>query len=232
MDANPDAVVAEVRAKRKSIDDRLGLMRVRMERAGPRRVTIGPSAGAVAPLVAVAAALWLWARRRRRLESPADLLVEGVRQVFGAEERVARALAGVQSQMSAPELHTTLVQHSRQSEERLSRLKRVFLAIGAGPYARAGAGIRGIAAELEGLARRPATAEVRDLAVITTVRQMLHHQIAAYGAMAAQAETLGYVHAAALLQQGLDDLRLGDEQLALLAARFVNRQVPLRPGHV
>jgi ferritin-like metal-binding protein YciE len=222
MDADPDAVVAEVRAKRRSIDNRLELLRARMERAEPRRVTVAPAAGALAPLVAVgAAAAWLWARRRRKLDSPADLLVESARQLFGGEEHVTRALSRVQSEVSAPSLQAALLLQGRQSEDRLSRLKRVFLAIGGRPSARAGAGIRGIVAEVESLIRRRAKAEVRDLALVTVVRQMLHHQIAAYGAMAAHADTFGYVRAAALLQQGLDDLRLSDGQLALLAERLV-----------
>ena len=59
--------------------------------------------------------------------------------------------------------------------------------------------------------------------VVTNQRVLIEHiEIANYGTARTFAETLGYTHAAELLQQTLEEERAIDQKLTQLAERFVN----------
>jgi ferritin-like metal-binding protein YciE len=60
--------------------------------------------------------------------------------------------------------------------------------------------------------------------LIASAQRVEHIEIANYGTARTFAATLGYTHAAQLLQQTLDEERRTDEKLTDLAERFVNPQ--------
>ena len=66
--------------------------------------------------------------------------------------------------------------------------------------------------------------DVRDAWLIASAQRIEHIEIANYGTARTFAATLGYTHAAELLQQTLDEERRTDEKLTSLAERFVNPQ--------
>jgi hypothetical protein len=66
MDTGTDAVVADVRDKRLSIDRRLDLLRARVQRFNPKRMPWQQWSARVWPLVATGMAAWLWRRYRYR----------------------------------------------------------------------------------------------------------------------------------------------------------------------
>ena len=70
MDASTNVLAEEVRAKRVAVDNDLELLRVRLQEADPRRmVDVRRWARTGAPILAGTAAIWLWARRRRSVNS-------------------------------------------------------------------------------------------------------------------------------------------------------------------
>ena len=66
MDTSTDAVVADVRDKRLSIDRRLDLLRARAQRFNPRRMPWHEWSARAWPFVASGMAAWLWRRYRHR----------------------------------------------------------------------------------------------------------------------------------------------------------------------
>jgi hypothetical protein len=64
MDSSTDAVVADVRDKRQSIDKRIELIHERLERFDPRRLPWQAWSARAWPFVATMMAAWLWRRYR------------------------------------------------------------------------------------------------------------------------------------------------------------------------
>lgn len=64
MDPSTDAVVADVRDKRRSIDRRLETIRGRVQRFNPARYPWQAWSGRVWPLAVTLLAAWLWRRYR------------------------------------------------------------------------------------------------------------------------------------------------------------------------
>lgn len=227
MDARPDVLAETVRAKRVAIDNDLELLRVRLRKADPRRLDIARAIRTAQPVMALLAAsgavLW-WARRRRSYRTLEQLLVKELRDLFATEQMLLPALARMQVKATNPELKHAFDQHRIETEAQVERLVRVFRSVGARPGRGATDAVTGVVEEAERLLTRQVDPDVRDAWLIASAQRIEHIEIANYGTARTFAATLGYTHAAELLQQTLDEERITDEKLTNLAERFVNPQ--------
>ena len=227
MDARPDALADTVRAKRVAIDNDLELLRVRLQKADPRRIdmahVIRTAQPAIALLAATAAMVW-WARRRRSYRTLEQLLAKELRDLYATEQVLVPVLERMQRKASNPELQHAFEQHRLETEAQIERLARVFRSVGARPGRGATSAVTGVVEEAERLLKRQVDPDVRDAWLIASAQRIEHIEIANYGTARTFAATLGYSHAADLLQQTLDEERNTDEKLTNLAERFVNPQ--------
>src|SRR5512145_1711674 len=126
MDASPDTLAAAVRAKRLAIDNDLELLRVRLQKADPRRIDTARWAKRAVPVVAGTAALWLWRARRRRADSLEQLLVQGLANLYQAEHQLLPALERMRAQASNEDLQKAFDHHQYETRGHVERLQRVF----------------------------------------------------------------------------------------------------------
>jgi ferritin-like metal-binding protein YciE len=235
MDASTNVLAEEVRAKRVAVDNDLELLRVRLQEADPRRmVDAGRWARTAVPIVAGTAAVWLWARRRRSVNSLHQLLIHGLNDLYRDEHQLLPALQRMSAKASNPELQKAFEHHRLETEGHVERLERVFRSVGAKPKSRKGSSdaVAAIVAEGERLLKARAAHDVRDAWLIATAQRIEHIEIATYGTVRTYAETLGFTYAADLLQQTLEEERAADEKLSNLAERFVNPQSIRTPPKV
>jgi ferritin-like metal-binding protein YciE len=223
MDASPDVLAGAVRAQRVAIDNDLELLRVRLQKADPRRrVDAAQWARKAAPAAAAVGALWLWARRRRGIRSLEQLLVRVLSDLYAAEQQILPVLDRMSARASNAELQRAFEQHRYETEGHLERLDRVFRSIGARPRSASSDGLAAIVAADDRVVTAASDDDVRDAALIAAAQRVEHVEIATYGTARAYAETLGFTHAAQLLQHTLEEERAADEKLTRLAQRFVN----------
>lgn len=223
MDSSPDVLAAEVRAKRLAVDNDLELLRVRVQNGDPRRIAARWGVRAL-PVVAGAAAFWMWRRRRRAVESLQDLLVHGLTELYRTEHQLLPALDRMREAASNPDLQALFRTHAEESRSHIDRLERVHRMVGARPSSGKSAAVAGIEEEGQRLLKREADPDVRDASLIATAQRVEHLEMAGYGTARTFAATLGYTEASHLLQQTLDEERAMDEHLTRLAERFVNPQ--------
>jgi ferritin-like metal-binding protein YciE len=224
MDASPDVLADTIRSKRVAIDNDLELLRVRLQKADPRRVDTARWAKRVVPAAAGTAALWLWRSRRRRVASLEHLLLHGLAELYNAERQMVPALARMQALATNDELQRAFDHHRYETEGHIERLERVFHSVKARPRRRSSSAVAAIVHDGERLLARPMDRDVRDAWLIAIAQRVEHLEIANYGTVRTHAETLGYTFAAQLLQQTLEEERATDEKLTHLAERFVNPQ--------
>jgi ferritin-like metal-binding protein YciE len=224
MDAIPDVLAENVRAKRAAIDNDLDVLRARLQKADPRRMDARAWARTTLPIVGALAALWLWSKRRRPVDSLEHLLVHGLSDLYHAEKQLLPALHRMSADASNAELQKAFEQHRFETEGHVERLDRVFRSVGAKPRRGAAGAVAAIIAQGERLLKAKVDPDVRDAWLIATAQRIEHLEIATYGTVRTYAETLGYTYAAQLLQQTLEEGRAADEKLTHLAQRFVNPQ--------
>lgn len=224
MDARPDVIAEEVRARRIAIDNDLELLRVRLQKADPRRIDVARWAKTVAPLAAGLALAWWWVRSRRSVGSLEQLLVKQLADLYAIEEQLVPALERMSAKATNPELRGAFERHRVETLGHLHRLERVFRTIGAKPKHGSHDAVAGAIVEAERLLKRKVDPDVRDAWLIASAQRIEHIEIANYGTARTFAETLAYTPAAQLLQETLEEERAADETLTRLAERFVNPQ--------
>ena len=207
MDASPDVLAESVRAKRIAIDNDLELLRVRLRDADPRRIDTTRWARRVLPVVAGTAAVWLWTRRRRRVNSLEQLLAHGLTDLYHAEHQLLPALDRMRAQASNADLEQAFDHHRFETQGHIDRLERVFRSIGARPKRGSSAAVAAIVADGDRLLARKVDRDVRDAWLIATAQRIEHLEIANYGTVRTYAEMLGYQFASQLLQQTLEEER-------------------------
>jgi len=228
MDASPDVLADAVRAKRVAIDNDLEVLRVRLERADPRRridsARIAQTARTALPILAGTAAVWLWRSRRRRVGSLEQLLVHGLRELYDVEHQLLPALDRMRRLAHNEDLAAAFSRHHAETEVHVQRLQRVFRSIEARPKRISSDSVAAIISDGERLLARRVDRDVRDAWLIATAQRVEHFEIANYGTVRAHAQTLGLTYAAQLLEETLEEERATDEVLTRLAERFVNPQ--------
>lgn len=227
MDARPEVLAEEVRARRVAIDNDLELLRVRVQKVDPRRIDTAlwtRRARVAAPVAAVLAAAWVGIRRRRSVSSLEQLLVKELSDLYAIEEALVPALERMSTKATNPELKRAFEQHRVETMGHVARLERVFRSIGAKPKRGDADSVVGAITEAERLLKRKVDPDVRDAWLIASAQRVEHIEIANYGTARTFAETLAYTQAAQLLQQTLDEERTTDEKLTRLAETFVNPQ--------
>lgn len=220
----PEALAEEVRAKRVAIDNDLELLRVRLQKADPRRIDTARWAKTAGPIVAGLGALFFYTRRKRSVSSLQQLLIKELSDLYASEKVLIPALARMSTKATNPELKQAFDMHRIETIGHVERLERVFRSIGAKPKKGVSDGVAGVIAQAERLLKRKVAPDVRDAGLIASAQRVEHIEIANYGTARTFAETLAFTQAAHLLQQTLDEEKRTDEQLTRLAERFVNPQ--------
>lgn len=229
MDATPEVLAEEVRARRIAVDNDLELLRVRMQNADPRRLDVsrytqyGKQYGkTILPVLAGIGAAWMWARSRRSVGSLEQLLRRELSNLYASEQLIIPALARMSKKATDPEVQKAFDQHRLETMGQVERLERVFRSIGARPSRGDSDAVSGVVAEAERLLKRRMDPNVRDAWLIASAQRVEHIEIANYGTARTFAEMLAYTQAAQLLQQTLEEEKNTDLKLTALAERFVN----------
>jgi ferritin-like metal-binding protein YciE len=224
MDASPETLAEEIRAKRFAIDNDLELLRVKVQKADPRRLASARWVKTAAPIVGALGAVWWWARRHRSVSSLEQLLLKQLADLYVTEQQLVPALQRMSTQATNPELKAAFDQHRAETVRHVERLERVFRSVGARPKRGAYDAVAGVIAETERLLKRRVDPDARDAWLIACAQRVEHIEIANYGTARTFADTLAHTPAAQLLQQTLEEEKSTDEKLTQLAERFVNPQ--------
>ncbi len=157
-----------------------------------------------------------------KLESLYDLYVSELRDLYSAEDQIAKTLPKVIQKTQSPELRAALESHLEETRGHVSRLERVFEMHGEEPKKQKCKGMQGILEEGDEMIGKDATPAVRDAAIISACQRVEHYEIAAYGTVRTYAKQLGQERAAGVLQETLDEESAANEKLTQIAGTRVN----------
>jgi ferritin-like metal-binding protein YciE len=151
-------------------------------------------------------------------DSTEELFVEGLQQLYYAEQQLTDALETLSDQTDDQTASNAFSEHRQETQEHIDRLEEVFDTVGADAEAMEEQVVDALIDEHEQFAQEN-DGDVLDRYNISAGQKTEHYEIAAYGNVTSLAGELGYDDAADTLEQtlreeeqALDDLSQAGEQ--------------------
>ena len=159
--------------------------------------------------------------------------VKSLRELFGIElsyaydcekKLVEKGLPEMIENASARELRSALEEHLQQTRTHVTRLERVFSAIGMTPDTKTNDIFDKMASAVKDSKSNIDASPLRDAALIINGNLVEHYEIATYGSLASFARALGLQDAATLLQETLNEEKKADAKLTQIGEEIMNPQ--------
>lgn len=135
-----------------------------------------------------------------------ELLIDGIMDLYWAENHLVKALPKMQSASTSKKLATAIEDHLQVTKGHVARLEQVFELLGQKALARKCDAIEGLTLEGEGtIEDTPEGTAARDLGVNMSCQKVEHYEMTAYLGLANLATALGYREVADILLQTLEE---------------------------
>jgi ferritin-like metal-binding protein YciE len=151
-----------------------------------------------------------------------DLLVDQLKDLYDAENRLVDALQKMADAATTPSLREAFSSHLLQTRNHVTRLEQGFNLLGIQPARETCQAMKGLIAEGSQVIDAKGNLTVRDAALIAAAQRVEHYEMAGYGSARTFAEQLDLPDLAELLQSTLDEEGDADEKLTELALNEVN----------
>jgi len=153
-----------------------------------------------------------------------ELLVEELKDLYSAETQLTKALPRMAKKAQDMTLRTAFQSHLAQTEEHVTRLEHICEMIDAKPRGKKCVAMEGLIEEGKEEMEEITDRDVLDAAMIGAAQKVEHYEMAAYGTARTHALRLGYVEAASILQQTLEEEGDADKKLTQIAETGVNAE--------
>jgi ferritin-like metal-binding protein YciE len=153
-----------------------------------------------------------------------DLFEDTLKDIYYAENKILKALPKMAKAAHSDELRAAFQKHFKETEGHVSRLEKVFRAIGQAPKGKKCEAIEGIIEEGSEIMQEFKGAPALDAGLVSSAQAVEHYEIARYGTLKRWAEQLGMNDAVRLLNATLEEEKNTDETLTELADSMINQQ--------
>ncbi|GGK14581.1 YciE/YciF family protein [Deinococcus malanensis] len=155
-----------------------------------------------------------------QMQDLTDLYVLKLQEIYSAEQQGLQAMQQGCDMVQTPELKEGLTMHIEQTQQQIQRLEQLFQKMGAQPGGETNLAMQGLVQEVQKLMQQPASPEVLEAGLIACQQAMEHYEIAGYGTARTYAQLLGDDEAVQMLEQTLNEEKMTDEQLTMIAQRI------------
>ncbi|MDB4883990.1 MAG: ferritin-like protein [Gemmatimonadetes bacterium] len=156
------------------------------------------------------------------LDSLRELYVEGIKDLYSAENQILKGLPRMIKAASHPQLKRAFTKHEAQTRKQVKRLEQIARELGEKPTGKKCVGMEGLIEEAKELLAEKPEPNVLDAGLISAAQHVEHYEMAGYGTCRTWARLLGYEKQAQLLQLTLDEEQATDLLLTDIATTGIN----------
>lgn len=154
-----------------------------------------------------------------------EFFVEELRDIYGAELSLVKALPKMQEASTSEELAAAFYKHASDTELHIENLERIFDLLDEESDSKKCKAMEGLIEEAEAIiSDTEKNSYTRDAALILAAQKVEHYEIATYGTLKTFARHMGHTEVAELLERTLTNEKMTDETLTEIAEDFVNSQ--------
>ncbi|MGQ0672074.1 MAG: YciE/YciF ferroxidase family protein [Hyphomicrobium sp.] len=156
------------------------------------------------------------------MKTLADAFEHTLKDMYYAENQIAKALPNVIEAVGNAELKAALDGHLKETKNQIKTLDKVFKSIGLKPSGEKCDAIEGLIKECDGVIEDAKGATAKHAAIIGCCQAIEHYEIARYGTLRQWAKSLGQDEAHDLLSSILDQEKAANHKLTHLAVGAIN----------
>lgn len=151
------------------------------------------------------------------------LLVESLQEMYWAEKELIKSLPILSDAATTAGLKMAIEEHLFQTETQVKRLVQAFIFLGEQAQGKKCEAMAGLLKESATVLEQtlPGTMS-RDAAIIMAAQKVEHYEIATYGTLVEFARTLGLKQVSGLLHATLDEEKMADQGLTVIAQTGIN----------
>jgi ferritin-like metal-binding protein YciE len=151
------------------------------------------------------------------------LLVDSLQDIYWAEIQLVKSLPSLSDAATTPGLKMAIQEHLLQTETHVKRLEEAFTFLGESAQGKKCEAMAGLLKESVIILEEtePGTM-ARDAAIIMAAQKVEHYEIATYGSLTEFARTLGLKQVGGLLHATLDEEKMADQGLTVIAQTGIN----------
>jgi ferritin-like metal-binding protein YciE len=158
-----------------------------------------------------------------QLDSLDTLFRDQIEDLYDAEQRLVDALPNMAEASSSPQLRQAFEHHLQETRNHVSRLERIFHALGQEAESKTCQAMKGLVKEGEEAVDAEGDPSVKDAALIAAAQRVEHYEIAAYGTARTFARQLNLPEIASLLEETLEEEKAADHTLTQVAESGINQ---------
>ena len=157
------------------------------------------------------------------LDSLRDVLFDGLKDLYNAENQLVKALPKMAKAASHDVLRDAFTEHLEQTRGHVKRLEDACRILSVTPKGKTCRAMKGLIEEGGKVGEQDGSAVAKDAALIVAAQKVEHYEIAAYGSMLTFANQLGEKQVADLLEETLDEEMTADKKLTEIAETGINQ---------
>ena len=158
------------------------------------------------------------------MKTLADAFEHTLKDIYYAENTIARALPRVIESISQNEFKSALLSHLAETKEQIKILGKVFKTIGLSASGEKCHAIEGLIKETEEIITEAKGAVAKNAALAGACQAIEHYEIARYGTLREWAKTLKNEEAHVLLSEILDMEKAANNKLNAIALNSLNKE--------
>jgi ferritin-like metal-binding protein YciE len=151
-----------------------------------------------------------------------ELLIDGLRDAYSAEQQLLTALPEMAKAAKSPALAKLFQDDIAATKNQVGRLCMIFEELGEVPEGKVSLPMEGLLNESQKLAADGMPPEILDAAFIASAHKIAHYEMASYSSLCGYAESLGLAKAAKTLRASLADEKKLDGELSEIAKTRIN----------
>jgi ferritin-like metal-binding protein YciE len=156
------------------------------------------------------------------LDTLSDVVEDQIKDLYSAENQLAKALTKMAKAASAPELKEAFTTHLEQTKEQIERIKQIGEGVGLKKLGgKKCLAMEGLIKEGQECMEEDGEEACLDLALIAAAQRVEHYEISAYGTLKALLKQAGYRELVALADQTLSEEVATDKLLTKVTSSVI-----------
>lgn len=151
-----------------------------------------------------------------------DMLADELKDLYSAETQLVKSLPKMIEGTASKDLRFAFDHHLKQTHKHVERLEKICMQLDINPKGKKCMGMEGLLEEGKELLNSQGETEPLEAGLIGVAQRIEHYEIAAYGTARAHARQLGFMEAADLLGQTLEEEKEANDKLTQIAQNEVN----------